>query len=77
MAEVIPHLHLFISLIGAVSSSALALFFPSIMDLAVHWESGFGPFKWLLWKNGFIIGIGFLGFLTGTYVSIQAIVNEF
>ncbi|XP_069701031.1 proton-coupled amino acid transporter-like protein pathetic isoform X2 [Periplaneta americana] len=77
LAEAIPHLSLFISLVGAVSSTALALFFPAILDLAVHWDSGFGRYKWLLWKDGFIIFIGIVGFLTGTYASVDAIVRKF
>ncbi|PSN37126.1 hypothetical protein C0J52_12592 [Blattella germanica] len=75
LAEAIPHLHLFISLVGAVSSSALALFFPCIMDLAIHWEMGLGPYKWLIWKNGFIMLLGLVGFGTGTYASINAIAH--
>lgn len=76
LAEAIPHLSLFISLVGAVSSTALALFFPAIMDLAIHWECGLGHLKWLLWKDSFIICIGIIGFLTGTYASIEAIVQR-
>lgn len=76
LAEAIPHLSLFISLVGAVSSTALALFFPAMMDLAIHWESGLGHLKWLLWKDSFIIFIGIIGFLTGTYASIDAIVQK-
>lgn len=76
LAEAIPHLGLFISLVGAVSSTALALFFPAVMDLAIHWESGLGHLKWLLWKDSFIIFIGIIGFLTGTYASIEAIVQK-
>ncbi|GFG39620.1 hypothetical protein Cfor_02894 [Coptotermes formosanus] len=76
LAEAIPHLGLFISLVGAVSSTALALFFPAVMDLATNWESGLGPFKWLLWKDGFIIFIGLVGFSTGTYASLEAIIKK-
>lgn len=76
LAEIIPHLSLFISLVGAVSSTALALLFPAAMDLATHWESGLGPFKWLLWKDGFIICIGIVGFITGTYASMEAIFKK-
>jgi hypothetical protein len=62
--------------VGAVSSAALALFFPAVLDLATNWQSGLGPFKWLLWKNGFLIFIGLLGFSTGTYASLDAIISE-
>ncbi|XP_046688257.1 proton-coupled amino acid transporter-like protein pathetic [Homalodisca vitripennis] len=36
-AEVVPKLGLFISLLGSVSSTALALVFPPLCDLALHW----------------------------------------
>jgi proton-coupled amino acid transporter len=76
LAEAIPHLSLFISLVGAFSGTALALFFPALMDLATNWESGLGPFKWLLWKDGFLIFIGLVGFSTGTYASLEAIIMK-
>ena len=76
LAAAIPHLGLFISLVGAVSSTALALFFPAIMDLAINWESGLGKYKWLLWKDGFLIFIGLVGFSTGTYASIDEIIKK-
>jgi proton-coupled amino acid transporter len=62
--------------VGAVSSTALALFFPAIMDLATNWESGLGRFKWLLWKDGFLIFVGLVGFSTGTYASLEAIIMQ-
>jgi proton-coupled amino acid transporter len=76
LAEAIPHLSLFISLVGAVSSTALALFFPAVMDLVTNWESGLGRFKWLLWRDAFIIFIGLVGFSTGTYASLEAIIAK-
>ncbi|XP_046676952.1 proton-coupled amino acid transporter-like protein pathetic isoform X1 [Homalodisca vitripennis] len=38
-AEVVPKLGLFISLLGSVSSTALALVFPPLCDLALHWDT--------------------------------------
>nr|CAD7203016.1 unnamed protein product [Timema douglasi] len=77
LAEAIPKLGLFISLIGAVSSTALALLFPAILDLVTFWEDGFGRFHYRLIKNSTIFLIGIVGFATGTYVSMEQIVNAF
>lgn len=74
LAEVIPYLGLFISLVGAVSSTALALMFPPVLELAIRWSiSDMAPL--MVIKNIVIILIGVLGCVTGTYESIVAIVN--
>lgn len=77
MAIAIPNLGPFISLVGAVCLSTLGLMFPSIIELVTVWESenGLGRFNWRLWKNIAIICFGVLGFLTGSYVSLQEIID--
>ncbi|KAH1004082.1 hypothetical protein HUJ04_003890 [Dendroctonus ponderosae] len=76
LAEAIPFLGLFISLVGAVSSAALALIFPPILDtvssIAIGQLTSFSALK-----NGFIILIGVVGMITGSYESISAIVKAF
>ncbi|XP_023343262.1 proton-coupled amino acid transporter 4 [Eurytemora carolleeae] len=76
LAAAIPKLDLFISLVGAVSSSSLALMAPPILDSVTFWESE-KMTKGRLLKNCGIFIIGFVGFLTGTYVSLLQIVNYF
>ncbi|XP_015602545.1 proton-coupled amino acid transporter 1 isoform X2 [Cephus cinctus] len=76
LAEAIPHLNLFISLVGAVSSTALALLFPPIIEMVVCWQSAtLGIFT--ITKDILILLIGLLGFVTGTYESITSIVEAF
>ncbi|XP_077302200.1 proton-coupled amino acid transporter-like protein acs [Arctopsyche grandis] len=77
LAEAIPELGLFISLVGAISSTALALLFPPIIELVTkHRDLGRVPF-FIALKNGFILLIGVVGFFTGSYASIRAIVEAF
>ncbi|KAG5317011.1 S36A4 protein, partial [Acromyrmex heyeri] len=77
VAIAIPNLGPFISLVGAVCLSTLGLMFPSVIELVTVWEqeNGLGKWNWRLWKNIAIISFGVLGFLTGTYVSIQEILE--
>lgn len=77
IAAAIPNLGPFISLIGAVCLSTLGLIFPSLIELVVLWESGLGRYNWILWKNIALMLFGVLGFVTGSYVSIQEIIAEY
>lgn len=76
LAEAVPQLGLFISLVGAVSSTALALIFPPIIEMIVRWHNtNLGFFT--ITKDITIVLIGLLGFATGTYESLTAIIKSF
>lgn len=76
-AEVIPHLALFISLVGAIASTFLALIFPPICHMVVWKDEGFGVFNWKLHMDIITIVLGLLGFVTGTYFSLHDIIVAF
>ncbi|CAB0035612.1 unnamed protein product [Trichogramma brassicae] len=76
LAEAIPHLGLFISLVGAVSSTALALIFPPIIEIVICWQNATLD-KAVVAKDVCILLIGILGCATGTYESVTQIVNAF
>lgn len=77
IAIAVPNLGGFISLVGAVCLSTLGLMFPSIIEMVTYWEEpGMGRFNWRLWKNLFLISFGLIGFVTGSYVSIQEILAD-
>ncbi|XP_037087872.1 proton-coupled amino acid transporter 4-like [Pollicipes pollicipes] len=76
VAVAVPDLSLAISLVGAVSSSMLALILPPIIHMVVvSTRSGFGPFYWILWKDLALVMFGLLGFITGTWASVNQIVD--
>ena len=76
LAEAIPQLGLFISLVGAVSSTALALIFPPLIEMVVCWQNASLSFCTIS-KDIVIILIGLLGFVTGTYESLTSIIQAF
>lgn len=76
LAAAIPNIGLFISLVGAVSSSTLALIFPPIVEVVTFWPDT-GRYHWTAIKCVLISLFGFLGFVTGTITSIQAIIDYF
>ncbi|XP_064098734.1 uncharacterized protein LOC135209930 [Macrobrachium nipponense] len=76
LAAAIPNIGLFISLVGAVSSSALALIFPPIIDVVTYWPDT-GKYNWRIIKGALICLFGLTGFATGTVTSVQSIVDFF
>lgn len=74
LAAAIPKLDLFISLVGAFSSSFLALIFPPVLELITFWPN---PGKWTVFKDVSIIIFGVIGFFAGTYASIESLVTAF
>ncbi|KAG1676409.1 Proton-coupled amino acid transporter 4 [Nymphon striatum] len=70
-AEVIPHLNVVISLVGAVGSSTLAIIFPPILESLLLWPDKLGKYKWILVKNMAIVTLGFITFFVGTFSTIR------
>ncbi|KAJ2954653.1 hypothetical protein O0L34_g2948 [Tuta absoluta] len=77
LAESIPELGLFISLVGAVSSVALALVFPPLIEMVMASQKPSGLTSFILVKNCIIITMGLFIFVTGTYESISSIIVAF
>nr|CAD7399178.1 unnamed protein product [Timema poppensis] len=57
LAAAIPNLGAVISLVGAVSSSTLALIFPPFIEIITFWHVGFGKNNWVLWKDVADLGL--------------------
>uniref|UniRef100_A0A1B6C7H6 Amino acid transporter transmembrane domain-containing protein n=2 Tax=Clastoptera arizonana TaxID=38151 RepID=A0A1B6C7H6_9HEMI len=72
LAIAIPNLSAVISLVGAVSSSTLALIFPPIIEIVTFWDKGLS--RVTIMKDILIAVFGILGFLFGSYVSIHNII---
>ncbi|CAB3374933.1 Hypothetical predicted protein [Cloeon dipterum] len=74
LAVAIPKLGLFISLVGALTLSIVAISLPPFMEIGTFEHQRRG---WRLIKNIALIIFGLLGLVTGTYVSIEDIVKSF
>ncbi|XP_068632396.1 proton-coupled amino acid transporter-like protein pathetic [Battus philenor] len=75
-AALIPNLSGIISLVGAFSSSALAIIFPPFIEIMTFWPDRLGKDDWMLWKDVVIILFGLTGFAFGTYASIENILQH-
>ncbi|XP_065092454.1 proton-coupled amino acid transporter-like protein CG1139 [Ochlerotatus camptorhynchus] len=77
LAAIIPNLGSFISLVGAVSTSTLALVFPPLLEIATYWPNRqYGRWNWILWKDIAVVSLGLFGFLIGTSTSVVEIITE-
>ncbi|XP_073832302.1 neutral amino acid uniporter 4 [Musca autumnalis] len=77
VALLVPKLHLFISLIGALCSTSLAFVFPVFIDFVVRAQTPKNLGTWVYLKNMVILIIALLGIVSGTYESIHEIVKAF
>ena len=74
----VPKIDLFISLIGAVSSSTLALIAPSLIHTMVFWDDFNGiSGKLKIGRNMFLFSLGVVGMVAGTIVSVSDFVEFF
>ncbi|CAG9532662.1 unnamed protein product [Cercopithifilaria johnstoni] len=75
VAELIPHLALFISFIGAFSGSSMALLFPPFIDLLISHSRGKLVLKvWIIDLT--LLFFALIGLVTGTYTALIEIFKK-
>ncbi|CAG9791761.1 unnamed protein product [Diatraea saccharalis] len=77
IAAAFPNLELVISLVGAVFFSTLGLLIPAIVDTVYHWDKDLGPLNYVLYKNILIGLISVIALVSGAYVSIEGMIEDF
>ncbi|CAG7733908.1 unnamed protein product [Allacma fusca] len=73
LAEMVPDLGMFISLIGSLTSTTLSFILPPIFSILTNWTTGYGVYRWCLWKDLLIIAFGISVGFAGTYISSESI----
>lgn len=78
LAIAVPDLEPFISLVGAVFFGSLGLFVPAFVEIIYLQTNGsFGPLKWKLWKDLFLMLFSLVAMFAGAFVSIKHIVETY
>ncbi|ALC44494.1 path [Drosophila busckii] len=77
LAVSVPTIAPFMGLIGAFCFSILGLIFPVIIELIVHWDTGFGAYNWILWKNILITFCGIGALVFGSLSAVKDIIAEY
>lgn len=78
LAVSIPQLDNFISLVGSVSCTALAIIFPIFIHILTLASEGDGRVPlFTFFKDGVIMVMGVLMFMFGTYTSVARIIERY
>ncbi|XP_004519001.1 proton-coupled amino acid transporter-like protein pathetic isoform X2 [Ceratitis capitata] len=77
LAVSVPTIAPFMGLIGAFCFSMLGLIFPVFIELITHWDTGFGPGNWILWKNIVIAFCGVAALVFGSMSAINDIIKVY
>lgn len=72
-AMAVPKLDAFIGLVGAIFSSILVMFVPTVLQAVFMWPET-GRFHWALIKNGLLAVAAWLALVAGSWVSLEDIV---
>ncbi|XP_035436399.1 proton-coupled amino acid transporter-like protein CG1139 isoform X1 [Spodoptera frugiperda] len=76
MAVAAPSLGPFIGLIGSLCLSTAAIMFPAIIDICVFYPDQYGPAKYKLFSDIFIIIFGIFCCFSGVYTSLLEMVDS-
>lgn len=76
LAELIPILQSLISLVGAFSSSTLALLLPPILEFVLRWKMATIT-PCVIIKDVIIFAIGMTGLVAGTYITVLEIIKHY
>ena len=77
IAELVPNLSLLLSLIGAVCSTVLALVLPPLLEFIILSCEKEGISWFVLLKNFLILLLSLIGFFTGGYESLSAMIKTY
>lgn len=76
-AVISPDISIFLPLVGALCLTNLSFVFPGLIDYCINYREGNGNNSYVLFRDGFLIIFGILGFISGTWVSTKLFKEEF
>ncbi|XP_068627919.1 proton-coupled amino acid transporter-like protein pathetic [Battus philenor] len=71
----LPMLEQIINIVGALFYSILGLIIPGVIETIFRWEN-LGRYRWILWKNTFIVLFGLGSLISGCTVTILDIIDR-
>lgn len=77
LAVAVPTIAPFMGVIGAFCFSLLGLIAPAIIEIATFWDIGFGPGRYLLWKNLLVFIFGMFALIFGTKDAVRDIIKVY
>lgn len=77
IAIAIPNILPLIGFIGAFCFSVLGIIAPAIIDMACFMDSGVKSNSWLKIKTAFLVILGLVILVSGSYYAILDIIEEF
>ncbi|CAH1647665.1 unnamed protein product [Spodoptera littoralis] len=77
LAVAVPTIGPFMGVIGAFCFSILGLIAPAFIEVITYWDIGFGPGKYLIWKNIVVLIFGMFALIFGTKDAIKEIIRVY
>lgn len=77
LAVAVPSIAPFMGIIGAFCFSILGLIAPAFIEIITYWDIGFGPGKYLIWKNLLVCVFGMFALIFGTKEAIASIIKMY
>ncbi|XP_013189259.1 proton-coupled amino acid transporter-like protein pathetic [Amyelois transitella] len=77
LAVAVPAIAPFMGVIGAFCFSLLGLIAPAFIEIITYWDIGFGPCKYLIWKNVLVTLFGLFALVFGTREAVSSIIQKY
>lgn len=77
LAIAVPQIAPFMGVLGAFCYSVLGLIAPAFIEVITYWHIGFGPTKYIIWKNILVVFFGLFALIFGTKDAITEIIKAY
>lgn len=77
ISYMLPNVTRMMGVIGGFFTTPAVLIYPAIIELILDWEyPGLGKYQWRLVKSIFIVSVGLIALLGGTYFNVVGMIQE-